>query len=86
MVTLNFPYLIQRALLVDRGGESETAQLTLKLNGFSLHAPHFSVLITFRLFVIVSKEMRKDDKDDICYRHVIVQMFLSWFTLFATDL
>lgn len=61
-VTLNFLYLIQRAGLVDKGGKSETANLTLKLNGFSLHSPHFTILITFTLFVIVSKEILKKNQ------------------------
>lgn len=44
---------------MDGGGKSETAELMLKLNGFSLHTPHLTILITFTLFVIVSKEIRK---------------------------
>lgn len=80
-ITLNFPYLIQRAGLVDRGGKSETAKLMLKLNGFSLHTPHLIILITFKLFVIVSKEIRKKKNQIFDYSF----SKLRWHSLQACD-
>lgn len=89
-VTFNFLYLIQRAGLVDRGGKSERAKLMLKLNGFSLHTPHFTILITFTLFVIVSKEIRKkksniwlflfQTKMTLFTGMWLLRWSLSWFT------